>query len=125
MILRVARHTMSLQPIITFYTNLLGLEIIGDFKNHQNYDGVFLGLKDAGWHLEFTVSNEPPVHTVDEDDLLVFYADNYEAYLDLLKRAAELQIPGVKPKNPYWLANGTTLLDPDGYRIVITYKKHG
>jgi len=123
MVLRVARHTVSLQPIIAFYTELLGFEIMGGFTNHNNYDGVFIVIAGAGWHLEFTVSNDPPVHTVDEDDLLVFYADNYEAYIDLLKRAAALEVPEVNPKNPYWLANGTTLVDPDGYRIVVTYKR--
>ena len=97
---------------------------MGEFKNHNHYDGVFLGMAGASWHLEFTVSDDPPVHIVDEDDLLVFYADNYEAYTDLLKRAAALKIPEIKPKNPYWLANGTTLVDPDGYRIVVTYKRH-
>lgn len=125
MILRVARHTVSLQPIITFYTNLLGFEILGDFKDHDHYDGAFLGIPGAGWHLEFTVSDELPVHVVDEDDLLVFYADSYEAYLELLKRAETLRISQVTPKNPYWLANGTTLVDPDGYRIVVTYKRNG
>lgn len=125
MILRVARHTVSLQPIVTFYTKLLGLEILGDFKNHNHYDGIFLGKVGVSWHLEFTVSDEPPVHIADEDDLLVFYTDNYEVYMDLLDRAAALKIPVVEPKNPYWLANGTTLVDPDGYRVVVTYKKHG
>jgi catechol 2,3-dioxygenase-like lactoylglutathione lyase family enzyme len=123
MILRVARHTTALQPVIDFYIDLLGFEVIGEFKNHDHYDGVFLGIKGTGWHLEFTVSDELPVHTADEDDLLVFYADNYEAYADLLRRAATLKIPELTPKNPYWLTNGTTLADPDGYRIVITYRK--
>ena len=41
--LRVARHTDDLEPIIKFYTDILGLEIIGEFKDHSNYDGVFLG----------------------------------------------------------------------------------
>ncbi len=124
MVLRVARHTSSLQPIIAFYTNLLGLEVVGNFKDHNHYDGVFLGVPGANWHLEFTVSNDTPVHVGDEDDLLVFYADNYEGYCDILQRAVALKVPEVLPKNPYWLVNATTLLDPDGYRVVVTYKKH-
>jgi catechol 2,3-dioxygenase-like lactoylglutathione lyase family enzyme len=58
--LRIARHTKDLNPIINFYRSVLGLEIIGEFKNHNNYDGVFLGNKSADWHLEFTTSLDTP-----------------------------------------------------------------
>ncbi|RAJ87423.1 hypothetical protein CLV59_101173 [Chitinophaga dinghuensis] len=121
--IRIARHTTSLQPVIDFYTQLLGCEILGDFKNHDNYDGVFIGIPGENWHLEFTISDEKPVHTPDEDDLLVFYGDNYHAYTELVKKARSLNIPEVEAKNPYWTKNGTTLLDPDGFRIVLTYKQ--
>ena len=49
---RVARHTWKIDPIINFYQSLLGLEILGSFKNHNGYDGIFLGLKDENWHLD-------------------------------------------------------------------------
>jgi len=125
MILRVARHTSSLQPIIDFYTSLLGFEVLGSFKNHSNYDGVFIGIPGESWHLEFTISNEAPQHTPDVDDLLVFYAASYEAYAKILQHAVELQVQQVTAKNPYWQSNATTLLDPDGYRVVVTMQKAG
>ncbi|MFN4152491.1 MAG: VOC family protein, partial [Candidatus Sericytochromatia bacterium] len=70
---RIARHTNNLEPLINFYTNYLGLELLGRFKNHSSYDGIFLGKKDLDWHLEFTMSDEKANHIFDEDDLLVFY----------------------------------------------------
>ncbi len=40
---RYARHTDDIKPLINFYTQVIGLEVIGSFENHANYDGVFLG----------------------------------------------------------------------------------
>jgi hypothetical protein len=117
--LRVARHTTDLQPLIDFYTSVIGLEIIGEFKDHNNYDGVFIGGKDAAWHLEFTVSNEKPDHHPDEEDLLVFYAASEEEYKKIKENIIAHQIQQLVPKSPYWKENGITIADPDGFRVVI------
>lgn len=121
--LRVARHTTNLDKITSFYQDILGLEKLGGFNSHQNYDGVFLGLKGENWHLELTVSDEMPDHKPDEDDLLVFYANNVDEYNNLINRIEKAGINSVSPKNPYWKENGITILDPDGYRIVISINK--
>jgi catechol 2,3-dioxygenase-like lactoylglutathione lyase family enzyme len=117
--LRVARHTTDLKPITGFYRDILGLEVIGQFKDHDGYDGVFLGDKNADWHLEFTMSNELPKHTPDEDDFLVFYPVSADEYDSIVKRFAVNNIKEIAPKNPYWKENGVTFSDPDGYWIVI------
>lgn len=117
--LRVARHTTNLQPLIDFYTKVIGLKIIGEFKNHNNYDGVFIGGRDAAWHLEFTVSNEPPNHHPDEEDLLVFYPSSNEEYNRMKRNIVDHDIEQLIPKSPYWKENGITIADPDGFRIVI------
>lgn len=116
---RSARHTNNLAPIINFYTNILDLKILGDFKDHDNYDGVFLGIPGADWHLEFTVSNEQANHKPDEDDLLVFYASSVTEYEAILKKFAENNIQPIEAKNPYWRIHGTNFLDPDGFGIMI------
>ena len=120
---RVARHTNNLKAITTFYTGVLGLKILGSFKDHDTYSGVFLGVQGLDWHLEFTSSNDAPAHQPDEDDLLVFYADSQDHYNKLLQRFSDNNIPSVTAKNPYWNVNGTTYLDPDGFRIVIAFIK--
>jgi catechol 2,3-dioxygenase-like lactoylglutathione lyase family enzyme len=121
--LRVARHTDNLEPIIEFYTDILGLEIIGEFKNHNNYDGVFIGKEGLDWHLEFTTSSDGVNHEPDKDDLLVFYVESEKEYIKLNERFKDSLISPVVPKNPYWKENGTTYSDPDGFRIVISILK--
>ena len=104
---RVAWHTTNFKSITFFYCDILGLEILGDFKNHNNYDGIFLGKKGLDWHLEFTISDEAPTHQTDEDDLLVFYVTDDE-HITLEKRFTQNNILPVTPKNPYWQKNGLT-----------------
>ncbi len=78
--LRVARHTASIDSIIHFYCDILGLSILGRFKDHDGYNGVFIGEAGVDWHLEFTTSQELPDHKADDDDALVFYAQNGYLY---------------------------------------------
>ncbi|MBO9731312.1 MAG: VOC family protein [Chitinophaga sp.] len=117
--LRVARHTTSLERMIGFYQDVLGFRQLGAFQDHQQYNGVFLGVPGENWHLEFTVSPEPPQHTPDEDDLLVLYPENKEVFAKMLNKARKAGVPEVKAKNPYWNEHGITLVDPDGFRVVL------
>ncbi|NCD71869.1 VOC family protein [Mucilaginibacter agri] len=117
---RIARHTNNLVPIIHFYKVLLGLSTLGEFKDHDGYDGVFLGLIGSDWHLEFTTSKEAPDHKPDEDDLLVFYLPTVAEYLSLKELFKANNVMELEAKNPYWKVNGATYADPDGYRIVLT-----
>jgi len=121
---RSARHTQVLKPIIDFYVKIIGLEVLGTFENHQGFDGVFIGLPNAlnsplGWHLEFTVSWEPPLHRPDEDDLLVFYPESIEEFEAIIARAKFANIKPFRTKNPYWRRNAVAMLDPDGFGVVI------
>lgn len=116
---RVARHTNDLNRIIHFY-ELLGMEILGSFENHDYYDGVFLGFPDADWHLEFTVSNEEAQHKPDEDDLLVFYFDDEIKLNQVKSNLIQNNIKQMEAKNPYWNNNGFHFLDPDKFGIILT-----
>jgi len=98
----------------------LGLKVLGEFKDHENYDGVFLGIPGNDWHLEFTASDVSPAHYPDNDDLLVFYAESVEEFIRIKDRFIANRIRPVTPKNPYWKNNGITFVDPDGFRIVIS-----
>jgi|SRR5471030_714068 catechol 2,3-dioxygenase-like lactoylglutathione lyase family enzyme len=117
---RTARHTKDLNQIIDFYGRILGLKVLGGFKDHHGYDGVFLGIPGEGWHLEFTVSDDSPVHSPDDDDLLVFYAESLDEFNIIKEKFIANRIKHVRPKNPYWEKNGITFEDPDGFRIVIS-----
>ncbi|WP_396192439.1 VOC family protein [Flavobacterium sp.] len=121
MTFRYARHTNNLEQLKSFYIDVLGLELLGGFENHDGYNGVFLGKQDENWHLEFTQSDEIANHTFDDDDLLVFYP-NSKLEFELLKEKLEHHsIQFVKSKNPYWNENGIQFLDPDGFGIVISH----
>ncbi|MFT6845971.1 MAG: hypothetical protein ACJAUV_002171 [Flavobacteriales bacterium] len=78
MTFRYARHTNELDPLVRFYTQVIGLEVLGSFTNHNAYDGIFLGLPKSDWHIEFTCSPEKVNHTPNSDDLLVFYVNTQE-----------------------------------------------
>lgn len=122
MTFRHARHTNDLDKIEAFYTEVVGLEKLGDFKNHDNYNGLFLGYKNLDWHLEFTSSNEQPNSKFGDDDILVFYV-NAEIELSKLKELLkQRKIQVEKPKNPYWAKNGVMVSDPDNHKVVFSIK---
>ena len=116
---RVARHTNDLEKIEQFYTTVIGLKKLGEFKNHNNYNGIFLGIEGADWHLEFTTSLEKANHTFDEDDIFVFYTKTTEEYLAIKNRIEKENITVETPKNIYWQENGIQISDPDEYKIII------
>jgi catechol 2,3-dioxygenase-like lactoylglutathione lyase family enzyme len=120
MILRVARHTANLEKAISFYVNILGLEILGEFKDHNGYDGVFIGKQDLEWHLEFTTSKENPNHLFDEDDILVFYPRTQEELDCVLNKIRENNFEIRESKNPYWNENGTQIKDFDNHNVIIS-----
>lgn len=120
---RIARHTNNLELIKSFYINMLGLELLGDFKNHSYYDGIFIGKPNLNWHLEFTQSKDKANHYFDEDDCLVFYPQTIIEYNSLINTISNNNITFISAKNPYWNSNGKMFLDPDGYRIIISNLK--
>ena len=122
---RIARHTNQINQIKTFYTEVLELEVLGSFANHDGYDGVFIGRKDLGWHLEFTTTSEEPDHRFDHDDILVFYPRSKDSYDGLLRNIDQHKLKILSAKNPYWNANGVMVQDPDGHRVVISNSKAG
>lgn len=123
MTFRFARHTNNLEPLKSFYCNVLGLEILGGFENHDGYDGVFIGKPDENWHLEFTKSTEIVEFNFGEEDILVFYPNSKLEYELLLEKLQQHSVELIKAKNPYWNENGILFLDPDGYRIALSHLK--
>lgn len=123
MIFRFARHTNDLEKLLFFYTTILDLDLLGSFKNHNDYDGIFLGKENLDWHLEFTRTNEIVNFNFKEDDVLVFYPETQDEYDTILLNISENSIKTISAKNPYWNENGKMILDPDGYRIIISNLK--
>lgn len=120
---RYARHTRKIEQLEQFYTEILGLKLLGRFINHDQYDGIFLGLESKDWHLEFTQNGDLVPQHWDKDDLLVFYPTNQEHYQYILNQIEQKQIQKHTPQNPYWQINGIQIKDPDGYAIIVSAQK--
>ena len=123
MTFRFARHTNDLEQIKTFYIAILGFELLGTFKNHNGYDGIFIGKSNENWHLEFTTTKAVICLDFNEDDMLVFYPTSKIEFDILVNKLQSHEIKFIKAKNPYWNENGKMILDPDGYRIIISNLK--
>jgi catechol 2,3-dioxygenase-like lactoylglutathione lyase family enzyme len=118
--MRVARPVRDMSASVAFYVTVLGLEPLGGFTGHAGYQGAFVGLPGADWHIEFTrhTSGRPAAGPTDED-LLVLYVPE-----DRLRAAAtRLADAGSGPlrhQNPYWAHAGASVhRDPDGYLVVL------
>lgn len=118
--LRVARATDDLAAILRFYRDGLGFELVGEFHDHESFDGVMLGHAGSPYHLEFTREQGVTAgRSPSAESLLVFYLPESEAWQRAVARLEALGDAAVKSHNPYWDRCGKTYEDPDGYRVVL------
>jgi catechol 2,3-dioxygenase-like lactoylglutathione lyase family enzyme len=118
--LRVARPTDDLAHVIKFYRDGLGFDVLGEFCDHDGFDGVMLGRKGAAYHLEFTRKAGHEVgRAPTQDNLLVFYLPDPAEWQAAVARMEAAGYPPVASFNPYWDQQGRTFEDPDGYRVVL------
>jgi catechol 2,3-dioxygenase-like lactoylglutathione lyase family enzyme len=118
--LRIARPTDHFEEVVRFYTEGVGLTLLGSFEDHEGFDGIMLGLAGASYHLEFTrkrghMAGRAPT----EDNLLVFYLPDKQAWQAAVDQMAAAGYQAVSAYNPYWDRDGRTYEDPDGYRVVL------
>src|SRR5260370_35571811 len=72
--MRIARPVRAIAASLHFYVEVLGLEHLGGFQDHDGYDGAFVGVTGADWHIEFTTHAEgAPRPTPTREDLVVLY----------------------------------------------------
>jgi len=94
---RIARHTDRLDEVAAFYRDGIGLPQIGEFRDHDGYDGVFLALPGTGAHLELTTGAEHAAPRPDPESLLVLYLGDHETVASM---AARLDAEPVPPGQP-------------------------
>ncbi len=118
--MRVARPTDHLALIVAMYRNGLDFEELGSFEDHEGFDGVMLGKRGSGYHLEFTHHRGHQAgRAPTKDNLLVFYRCDEAEWItqcEQMKRAGFVVVPSY---NPYWDRQGKTFEDIDGYRVVL------
>lgn len=118
--LRVARPTDNLAALLPFYRDGLGFELLLQFGEHDGFDGMMLGHKGLGYHLEFTSKKGHPAGKAPtQDNLLVFYLPDTEEFKAAVDRMNANGFAPVASFNPYWDQRGSTFEDPDGYRVVL------
>ena len=120
--LRVVRPSDDLEPVVRFYRDGLGFELLYEFRDHEGFDGAILGHAGAAYHLAFVHKAGHKVgRAPTKNNLLVFYVPDADEWERAVRRLEALGHRPVKAFNPYWDKNGKTFEDPDGYRIVLQH----
>jgi hypothetical protein len=122
--MRVARPTIDLDRIRSFYAHVVWLPLLWSFEDHDGFDGVIFGVPDERAQLELVRSPHGDVPAPTGEDALVLYHQPRGGAPDLvdrLRRAGTVQVPADDPTlNPYWPRQGATaFVDPDGYRLIV------
>ncbi len=121
---RLARPSRNLARAERFWVEGLGLKVLyrAEAEAAGDHALLMLGWPQAGWHLELVGDTEgetPPAPT--EEDLLVLYLGG-PVDDDVIDRLVEAGGERVASRNPYWDTWGVTVLDPDGYRLVLSHR---
>ncbi|MBC7373042.1 MAG: VOC family protein [Frankiales bacterium] len=115
--LRLARPSRDFAAAERFWVDGLGLQVLWRTPPRDPEPLVMVGWNSAGWHLEL-VASSGVVPTPTEEDLLVLYLDG-PVDSALVGRLVAAGGVVVTSRNPYWDEWGTTVQDPDGYRLVL------
>ncbi|MEZ4704066.1 MAG: VOC family protein [Bdellovibrionota bacterium] len=122
-VVRIARPAKDLTQTKKFYHELLGLPILGEFIDHDGFDGLMIGFENHTHHLEFTVEKDATFNVFSHtEDLIVFYIPDLDQWSQTVQRLKEQKVPCVPSSNPYWDLHGLTFEDPNGYRVVLCKK---
>ena len=121
--IRVARPTIDLDRIRSFYEHVVGLPLLWSFVDHDGFDGAIFGLPDETSQLELVRSPHGDVPAATNEDALVLYhgARGASDLIDRLRRGGTVELTADDPTlNPYWPRHGAcAFVDPDGYRLIV------
>jgi len=119
-ILRIARPSDNLADVSRMYIEGLGFEMLGDFSDHDGFDGVIIGHQFHAYHLEFTHHRNTRVGKAPtQDNLLVFYIADHDEWKMSCEQILKAGFKSVASYNTYWDILGCTFEDIDGYRVVL------
>lgn len=120
--IRIARPSRDLKQAERFWVKGLGLDVLyrAGFEAEGGNPLLMLGWPRASWHLELVGdpgADMAPTPTA--EDLLVLYVGgpvDHQSIDRLIRAGGQL----VAAHNPYWDRWGVTVVDPDGYRLVLS-----
>ena len=117
--LRWARASNRYDETVSFYRDLVGLPVVGEFTSSYGEDGTIFGLPDTTVQLEI-VRAHPGLIPIEGLDQVVLYLEDENA---LATASTKLQNAGLTAdpgQHAYWEANGAvTFRDPDGRGLVL------
>lgn len=118
--IRIAKPTLNFDLVKKFYVEGFGFQILGEFVDHDGFDGIMIGSSDSPYHFEFIKHKTTPIKpSSSSEDLIIIYQPNYSEWKKIVDCLENLNFETVKSHNPYWDKKGKTFLDGDGYRVVI------
>lgn len=119
---RIMRPTTKYEAVIAFYEQGVGLNKLGEFVDHDGYDGTMLGLPVEAYHLEIIQTREgDPNPCLNKDNGLVFYIEDPDELAAVVARIEAMGYSPVEAKNPWWGDHGSvTFEDPDGWPVVLS-----
>ena len=110
----------DLAKSVRMYCDGLGWNVLGEFADHDGFDGAMVGDAGAPYHFEFTVKRVDGVAPAPTtEDLVVLYLPILQQWQRTCASLVAAGFVEVASANPYWSARGKTFEDPDGYRIVL------
>ncbi|OEU96357.1 VOC family protein [Streptomyces oceani] len=118
---RFARPTARFDDVRHFYARVLALPVLAEWRDHDGYDGVVLGLPGTPVHMELTQHGQPPrIPEPHPENQLVLYLRGPAALDATVARMAAYGHEPVTAANPYWPAHRAVLFeDPDGWLVVL------
>jgi catechol 2,3-dioxygenase-like lactoylglutathione lyase family enzyme len=125
--IRIARPSQDLAAAERFWVEGVGLDVLWR-SDHDVEDGhglTMVGVPGATWHLELVDdAATAAAHEPTPEDLLVIYLGEPPApeWLARIEAAGGRRTPS---RNPYWDRWGVTVVDPDGYRLVLSRRTWG
>jgi catechol 2,3-dioxygenase-like lactoylglutathione lyase family enzyme len=117
--IRIARPCRDFEAAKRFYADGLGLSVL--WEASADADGghalLMMGWPGAAWHLELVLTQDIKAALTEEDLLVIYLAGIIDSALveNLLAAGGKR----VRSPNPYWEECGVTIVDPDGYRLVL------
>lgn len=120
--LRIARPTRDLAAAERFWLDGVGLDVLWRTADPSpgEHRLTMVGVPGGSWHLELVDDPESAeASRPSDEDLLVIYLSEpvHEAWLARIEAAGGRR---TSARNPYWDRWGVTVIDPDGYRLVLS-----
>jgi len=84
-----------------------------------------LGWPDAAWHLELVGDPEGEMPAAPSEEVLLVLYVGGPLDVDAVDRLVQAGGTVVSARNPYWDRWGITIVDPDGYRLVLSHRTWG